>query len=342
MKKNWTLKCQLRSKLDPLVVVESPIVLDTYETKHFYTWDKADIGLADFDIKDNELILDFILEKDSVKLLAKQIAFPAGELNFNDIGMDHVYARQNVEMSYMCKKNKQKQWATIEIHLVSVRGFPAYDLVNSHKRGHKVTCMINNTQYLSRPQECLTGQEDRLYQWLPPDDGLGGAFEGLSPRTVTSRKTLQEDASELALIKTNTTNPISVSFDYEEDSDEFTNACSKLPFVIAADSMLDVAFYNFKCVPPLKIECKLSARQFAKNGVLFSPRKNAVQKRSLFKKKPTKDEPIFVNARIAEHEISENLSLKIVFLPVQGEEKIKIMAVRLSVKHYKKTLLNMF
>jgi hypothetical protein len=185
MKKNWSLKCQLRSKLDPLVVVESPIVLDAYETKQFYTWDKADIGLADFDIKDNELILDFILEKDSVKLLAKQIAFPPGELNFNDIGMDHVYARQNVEMSYMCKKNKKQQWATIEIHLVSVRGFPAYDLVNSHKRGHKITCMLNNSQYLSRPQECLTGQEDRLYQWLPPDDGVGGVFEGLSPRTVT-------------------------------------------------------------------------------------------------------------------------------------------------------------
>jgi hypothetical protein len=328
----------LRVSNDSFVRVDSHVKLPIQKFPTFYTWSPAGLALDGYDM-DSRLQLEFVLSCDTGNILAKRVEIGSGELNYNKTGEGqyHILKKAEMEMSYSAVKYMEdnKTLGRVIISIVSLKDFNPQRVIEENKKGHKITCRLNEI-YLGRPQECISlGDEKRSYYWYPTLEDYS-SFEGLSPREDLQQQ--KEEDADLALIKMAcpsgfekmSSRKSSVEmYDYIADNDCYRNDNRRLPLYIEKKGRNQkLSFYNFKFTPPKCAEVNLIWSDFVVKNTLKQP--NTISKWGLRRRSTpnTTTEPVQMG--FVEYPILKDLKAEIFFEKVT-EDKVKICSLQLKV-----------
>lgn len=325
----------LRVSTDSFVRVDSPIKLPIHKFPSFYTWNT--LALDGYGIDDgSRLQLEFVLSCETGNILAKRVEIGAGELNYSKTGEGqyHILKKGDVEMSYNAVKYMEdnKTLGKIIISIVSLKDFNPQKVIEENKKGHKITCRLNDI-YLGRPQECISlGNENRSYYWYPTLKD--SSFEGLSPREDLHE--LKEEDSDLALIKMacpSGVDPLRKSsievYEFIADNDSFRNDNRRLPLYIEKKGRgQKLSFYNFKFTPPKCVEVNLIWSDFVvTKNTLKQP---TTLSRWGLRRRSTQSTTQVMQMGFVEYPLLKDLKAEIFFEKV-AEDKVKICSLQLKV-----------
>jgi hypothetical protein len=335
----------LRVSTDSFVRVDSPIKLPIQKFPTFYTWNS--LALDGYGIEDgSRLQLEFVLSCDTGNILAKRVEIAAGELNYSKTGEGqyHVLKKADMEMSYNAVKYMEdnKTLGRIIISIVSLKDFNPQKVIEENKKGHKITCRLNEI-YLGRPQECISlGDEKRSYYWYPTLED--STFEGISPREDLQQQ--KEEDAELALIKLacpsgfeKMSRKTSIEmYDFIADNDCYRNDNRRLPLYIEKKGRNQkLSFYNFKFTPPKCAEVNLIWSDFVVKNTLKQPH---TLSRWGLRRRSTPNTTEAVQMGFVEYPLLKDLSAEIFFEKVT-EDKVKICSLQLKVKDGYERVLDM-
>ena len=129
-----------------------------------------------------------------------------------------------------------------QIHIRSI--YLIYDFTSAlhhGDKGHKVTCMINGSTYLGRAQDC----RGSILKWR----------SGYTPRLANDFQRLNEDATDLAIIRHDPNKLIMVPEQYIPDGEGYSNPHMVLPYTVSQPNGVRMQFYDLKYLPPRCIDC---------------------------------------------------------------------------------------
>lgn len=357
----WTILVSLSSECDDTVSAETaPIPLNNDDNYNF--WSPAKLSLDGFDLGYNHLEMKFILECNRGRIQVHSLKIPVNTLiyhhqeipekksslrmrgylteNLKRISVtNHVLKIAPVELSYVAYQYHDLDDCVTPLGQIHINTLSIQLDLNPflHNEGHKITCLLNESIYLGRAQDCFTLDKKRFLTWTssPENDPW------MSPRKEGDYNRILEEKRDLDLIRM--ANPagfgkpqIITDREHVPDNDAYKNSIAKLPaYYTDSEKPLHMKFFNFKFIPPRCVEYTLKWKHFQQGiPLILSPR--TITPRGLFRKKIVTFTPIKTMGMI-EKEIANGIKMKLEYYMVD-EHKVRISSVKLHIENYEETL----